>query len=85
MASVGVRELKQQTSEVLRRVRENGEAIEVTFRGRVVARLVPVEPRATRKRGRGVWRDIDALAGEIGRRWPKRASAARAVREGRRG
>ncbi len=54
MASVGVRELKQHTSEVLRRVRENGETIEVTFRGRVVARLVPVEPRATRRRGRGV-------------------------------
>ncbi len=29
--------------------------------------------------------DVTALAGEIGRRWPKRASAARAVREGRRG
>ena len=45
MASVGVRELKQRTSEVLRRVRERGEPVDVTFRGEVVARLVPVVRR----------------------------------------
>jgi prevent-host-death family protein len=37
----GRRELKQRTSAVLRRVRERGEEVEVTLRGRVIARLVP--------------------------------------------
>lgn len=41
MASVGVRELRQRASELLRRV-EDGESIEITDRGRSVAVLVPV-------------------------------------------
>lgn len=41
--SVGVRELRQQASALLRRVR-NGESIEVTDHGRPVARLVPIHP-----------------------------------------
>ena len=40
MASVGVRELRQRASELLRRV-EQGETIEVTDRGRLVAILAP--------------------------------------------
>jgi prevent-host-death family protein len=40
MASVGVRELRQRASELLRRV-ERGEIIEVTDRGRPVAILAP--------------------------------------------
>ena len=40
MASVGVRELRQRASELLRRV-ERGETIEVTDRGRRVAILSP--------------------------------------------
>jgi len=41
MASVGVRELRQHASELLRRV-EAGETIEVTDRGRPVAVLAPL-------------------------------------------
>ena len=40
MAAVGVRELRQRASELLRRV-ERGETIEVTDRGRPVAVLAP--------------------------------------------
>lgn len=39
---IGVRELRQNASQYLGRVQQ-GEVIEVTSRGRVVARLVPVE------------------------------------------
>lgn len=39
---IGVRELRQNASEYLRRV-EAGETIEVTQRGRPVARLVPLQ------------------------------------------
>ena len=43
MTQVGVRELKQNASAVLRRVKA-GETIEVTDRGQPVARLVPIRP-----------------------------------------
>jgi prevent-host-death family protein len=45
MRSIGVRELRQQASRYLRDV-QAGETIEVTDRGRPVARLVPV-PQGT--------------------------------------
>jgi prevent-host-death family protein len=45
MASVGVRELRQRASELLRRV-EAGETIEVTDRGRSVAILAPLPDRS---------------------------------------
>jgi prevent-host-death family protein len=41
MASVGVRELRQRASELLRRV-QAGETIEITDRGRPVALLGPI-------------------------------------------
>ncbi len=41
MASVGVRELKEHTSEIMRRVREDGETIDITYRGEVVATILP--------------------------------------------
>ncbi|MBX6388679.1 MAG: type II toxin-antitoxin system Phd/YefM family antitoxin [Frankia sp.] len=43
MEKVGVRELNQNTSQVIDRVRR-GESIVVTDRGRPVARLVPISP-----------------------------------------
>jgi prevent-host-death family protein len=41
MASVGIRELRQRASELLRRV-QSGESIEITDRGRPVAVLGPL-------------------------------------------
>ena len=41
MTTVGVRELRQRASELLRRVGE-GESIEITDRGRPVAMLIPL-------------------------------------------
>jgi prevent-host-death family protein len=46
MATVGVRELRQRASELLRRV-ERGETIEVTDRGRPVAVLAPIPDRGS--------------------------------------
>jgi prevent-host-death family protein len=42
--TVGLRELRHNTSEVLSRVR-HGETIDVTEYGRLIARIVPVEDR----------------------------------------
>jgi prevent-host-death family protein len=44
MREIGIRELRQHASRYLREV-ERGETIEVTDRGRPVARLVPVSPQ----------------------------------------
>src|SRR6476660_96654 len=41
MERIGIRELNQNTSQVLARV-SGGETVEITYRGRPVARLVPV-------------------------------------------
>jgi prevent-host-death family protein len=84
MVTVGVRELKQQASELIRLVRETGCEVQVTFRGHVVALLIPVKSRIGRKDEERSWANLDTLAAEIGARWPKGVSAAQAVAEGRR-
>jgi prevent-host-death family protein len=85
MLSVGVRELKANASGILRRVRDRGETVEVTHRGRVIARIVPVAaPERAASEDGAVWSDIDRLAAEIGARWPAGVTAVDAVREGRR-
>jgi antitoxin (DNA-binding transcriptional repressor) of toxin-antitoxin stability system len=82
-----MRELRARASSILRRVREKREAVDVTYRGQVIARIVPAPPPAGQKRTlSAVWTDMDQLAEEIGRHWkPRNKSAAEAVSEGRRG
>lgn len=47
MTIVGLRELRQQASELVRRV-EGGEEVTITVAGRASARLVPIAPQAWR-------------------------------------
>lgn len=56
METIGVRELRQHASRYLEQVRSTGEPIEITDRGRPVARLVPLTADS--------WADLIA-AGEI--------------------
>jgi prevent-host-death family protein len=85
MGVVGIRELKARASQVIRRVRERGEEIEVTHHGKVVARLVPVSRSTVRNRtSASAWSTLDRVAREIAATWPKGHSATAAVREGRR-
>lgn len=53
MSVVGLRELRQQASELVRRV-EEGEEVTITVSGRVTARLVPIARRS--------WRAYDEVA-----------------------
>ena len=55
MATIGLRELRQDASAIVRRV-EDGESIDVTVSGRLAARLVPAEPKQWRR-----WEDLEAL------------------------
>lgn len=64
MAAVGLRELRQDASELVRRV-EGGEEIEITVAGRLAARLVPAAPRRWQQ-----WVDIsDLFAGRADPGW----------------
>jgi prevent-host-death family protein len=85
MVTVGVRELKQETSKILRRVREEGEIIEITYHGEVIARLVPVAPpQPSDEEIAAVLADLEALSAEISAKWPEGVSAVEAIREVRR-
>ena len=84
MITVGVRELKQKASELVRLVRETNEQVQVTYHGKVVALLVPVNPAMDSSTENHAWDELDSLAAEIGARWPKGVSAAQAVAEARR-
>lgn len=88
MTRVGVRELKQQATEILRRVREEQEEYIITYRGRAIARLIPVrEENLERLKALTgeVWAEMDRLAEEISAQWPPGVSAIETVKEGRRG
>ncbi|NAZ76610.1 type II toxin-antitoxin system prevent-host-death family antitoxin [Kineococcus sp. T13] len=55
MTVVGLRELRQQASELVRRV-EAGEEVTITVAGRASARLVPTSTRSWRS-----WSDVEEL------------------------
>jgi len=63
MTSVGVRELRQRASELLRLV-EGGETIEITDRGRPVALLSPLPEGSPLERLRATG-EVDRATGDI--------------------
>ncbi len=84
MESVGVRELRQRASDLIRRV-EEGETIQVTDRGRPVAVLAPLPRRSalaqlratgeTTGRSKGMAGAAEPLSLARGRETPSRALA----------
>jgi prevent-host-death family protein len=82
MAMIGVRELRQQTSEVIRRVREEGAEYVVTYQGRPVAIILPLDTerseaemvQAGKKAVLGDWETYERLAQELRRVWPSELS-----------
>lgn len=78
MALIGIRELRQKTAEVLRRVREEGEAYVITQQGRPVALLSPLDQekieaeilRSARQSVSDGWRVYRQLAEDIRQAWP---------------
>ena len=85
MTEVGIRELKTQASDIIRRVRENNESYVVTYRGKPVAKLEPLaDPEEKRYRAREVLAEMDRIAEEVSKYWPDGLSAADAVAADRR-
>jgi prevent-host-death family protein len=66
MERVGLRELRQDASELVRRV-EAGEQIDITVSGRLAARLVPARPKRWLR-----WDDVaDAFVGRPDPEWDR--------------
>lgn len=85
MKTIGVKELKEHLSEVLREVEETGQIVDVSNRGTIVARLIPArfgqnsksDPRATIA-------DLDTLTAELSAGVPAGVSVEDVVNDIRR-
>jgi prevent-host-death family protein len=87
MAEVGVRELKARASEILRDVRERGARYTVTYRGRPVGLLVPLEeasPPPPTEPATAAWEELVRLGEEIGRGWRSPLTSTELLSEMRR-
>ncbi len=81
MRAIEAQELGPNANEILRDV-ERGQIVEVMRQGKVVARMVPVQPPTQDvDKIREALADIDRLAAEIGKQWPKGVSAEDAVND----
>lgn len=79
MITVTIRNLKLEINKLIRVVHETGEKVQITYRGEIVALLIPPKKSDT------AWLKLDQLAEEIGAHWHMSESAASAVSESRRG
>jgi prevent-host-death family protein len=78
MSLIGVRELRERTSEVIRRVREERVEYVVTYQGRPVAVILPLDTeraeaemvQASKSAVVGDWERYEQLASEIRAAWP---------------
>jgi prevent-host-death family protein len=75
MPDVGVRDLKIRASEIVRAVRERRARYTITYRGRPVGVLLPLEEASAAdalpddESGRMVWDELTEIGEEIGRGW----------------
>jgi prevent-host-death family protein len=65
---IGIRDLKNRAPQVVREMRETGEAVEITYHGEVVALLTPAQVKAGTSDFKTAWKALDDVAAEIGRR-----------------
>jgi len=81
MTEVGVRELKNRTSEIVRAVREAHVEYVITYRGQPAARILPI---ADEESGERAWQELERLSQAISARWRSDKSAAEILAEMRR-
>ena len=82
MPLVGVRELRERTSEVLRQVREEGIEYVITYQGRPIAMLLPVDAerveaaivQASKRSVTGGWGAYAQVAEQVRQAWPAEQS-----------
>jgi prevent-host-death family protein len=86
MPDVGVRELKARASEIVRNVRERRARYVITYRGRPVGLLMPLDevPPTSPTSAIAVWEELTRLGEEIGRGWRSPLTSAELLSEMRR-
>lgn len=86
MAEIGVRELKARASEIVKSVREEGARYVVTYRGKAVGVLMPLENAETEVRPQeaAAWKQLVELGEKIGRDWQSPMSSVELLSEMRR-
>ena len=78
MTMIGVRELRQQTSEVLRKLKEEGAEYIITYQGQPVALLLPLDEavvaqavvQAGKRSLPQAWRTYEQIAARARDAWP---------------
>lgn len=83
-SSVGIRELKTHAGEIVRRVRDDRTSIDITYRGEVVARIVPTSHSLDKRDAERIWQQRRELLLEIAQHGHDDVSAVEAVEEIRR-
>lgn len=79
MREIGVRELKVKTSEIVRNVRQRRVSYIITYRGRPVGLLSPLEDQEQSRADSNesaAWDELTRLGKEIGRGWPTGTNGA---------
>ena len=87
MREIGVRELKAKASEIVRNVRRRRARYIITYRGRPVGLLSPLQDQEPSRAACGesaAWDELTRLGKEIGRGWPPGVSNADVLSEMRR-
>lgn len=88
MKTIGIKEFKNQVTQLLRQVREERSEIIVTHDGEPIAVLRPFQEdddaKSRSEQLKAAMVRADMLAEKIAKRWPKGVSAADAVAEQRR-
>lgn len=90
MPKVGIRELKARASEIMREVREQRARYVITYHGRPIGVLLPleesapVEPSSGSQQKEAVLEELDRLGAEIGCGWQSPLSSAELLSEMRR-
>ena len=90
MPEIGIRELKARASEIVRAVRDERARYLVTYRGRPVGVLLPIEEagdevdRAQSETTDTPWEELEKLGEEIGKGWQSPLTSTALLSETRR-
>ena len=81
MAEIGIRELKNHASQIVRDVREEQAEYVITYHGRPVARIVPIPVEEDAQRA---LEELERLSQEVSAQWKSDKSATELLSETRR-
>jgi prevent-host-death family protein len=84
MEKVGVRQLKIHASEIVRRVQEDHESFEITYRGEPIGRIVPVLEAASQSTLSRSWEEWEAYFDETSKHVEDRKTLEETMNEIRR-